>query len=121
MAKAWWLGVLLLALLPTSAWALRCNGRIVSQGDTLAEVRARCGAPFFVDHFARSPGVGVDVGMPGAQGTVVTGQAWYYNFGPQRLMVRLDFSGGVLARERTLGYGFVGAGGPCHFTSGPWA
>lgn len=39
--------------------------------------------------------------------------AWYYNFGPQKLMVRLEFSGGVLAREQTLGYGSTGRGGPC--------
>jgi hypothetical protein len=32
-------------------------------------------------------------------------------------MVRLEFSGGVLVREQTLGYGFVGSGGPCDFTN----
>ena len=42
---------------------------------------------------------------------------WYYNFGPQRLMVRLDFSNGVLTRVKTLGYGFVGSGGTCDFSN----
>lgn len=107
------LGALLLLLAAQPAWALRCGTHIVGQGESAANVRKECGAPFFVDRYARSPGV--DVTVPGAPGAVVTVESWYYNFGPQRLMVPLDFSGGTLAREQTLGYGFVGSGGPCAF------
>ncbi|WHZ19389.1 MAG: hypothetical protein OJF55_001538 [Rhodanobacteraceae bacterium] len=106
--------VALLALgLPQRAWALRCGNHLVRQGDSIAEVRAACGAPFFVDRYVELPGPGVET--PVEPGTPVVVEAWYYNFGPQRFMVRVDFSGGVVLREQTLGYGFVGNGGPCDF------
>lgn len=116
MARIIWVGVLLalcVMLLPTPAWALRCGAHIIAQGEAVTDVRAQCGAPFFVDHYVGNPGVGVTV--PIEPGAAVTTEAWFYNFGPQRLMVRLDFSGGVLAREQTLGYGFVGQGGTCDY------
>lgn len=117
MRRSLWIGLLLallFAVLPSRAWALRCGTRIVKQGDLAPQVRDECGDPFFVDTYVGSPGVGVET--PVEPGAAVTTEAWYYNFGPQRLMVRLEFSGGVLAREQTLGYGFVGNGGPCNFT-----
>jgi hypothetical protein len=40
---------------------------------------------------------------------------WRPNDVSGRLMVRLEFSGGALAREKTLGYGFAGRAGPCDF------
>ena len=39
---------------------------------------------------------------------------WYYNFGPQRLLVRLLFRDGRLAREESLGYGVTDIGGDCN-------
>jgi len=117
MRRSLWIGLLLallFAVLPSRAWALRCGTRIVKQGDLAPQVRDECGDPFFVDTYVGSPGVGVET--PVEPGAAVTTEAWYYNFGPQRLMVRLEFSGGVLAREQTLGYGFVGNGGPCELT-----
>lgn len=116
MTRSVWVGVLLVLLamaLPTRAWALRCGTQIVEQGETAVQVRDQCGAPFFMDSYVVRPGVGVNT--LGPSGTPATTEVWYYNFGPQRLMVRLVFSGGVLAREQTLGYGFVGRGGPCDF------
>ncbi|HEX5960051.1 MAG TPA: DUF2845 domain-containing protein [Rhodanobacteraceae bacterium] len=100
-------------LLPRSAWALRCGTYIVQQGETRAQVRGDCGAPFFMDRYVGHPGVGVT--SPAEPGAAVVSEVWYYNFGPQCLMVRLDFSGGVLARERMLGHGFTGQGGSCDF------
>lgn len=116
MNRAWWMGALLALLaaaLPRYAWALRCGTQIVKQGETAAQVRGDCGAPFFIDRYVAPPGVGVET--PVEPGAPVVSDVWYYNFGPQRLMVRLEFSGGVLAREQTLGYGFVGRAGPCDF------
>lgn len=107
------LAMALAVWLPQRAWALRCGGHIVKQGETVAQVHDECGAPFFKDYYVAPSGVGVDT--PVEPGVAVTTEAWYYNFGPQRLMVRLEFSGGVLAREETLGYGFAGRGGPCDF------
>ena len=114
MTRVLWSGALLALLalgLPSRAWALRCGTRIVQQGDTTAQVRDACGKPFYIGYYVGSPGVGVET--PVEPGAAVTTEAWYYNFGPQRLMVRLEFSGGVLAQEQTLGYGFSGRGGPC--------
>jgi hypothetical protein len=111
--------VLLLAvlfvLLPSKAWALRCGTHLVKQGDRAPQVRDECGEPFYIGYYVGPPGT--DVTTPAdVPVAAVTTQVWYYNFGPQRLMVRLEFSGGVLAREQTLGYGFVGNGGPCDFS-----
>ncbi|TAM96175.1 MAG: DUF2845 domain-containing protein [Rhodanobacteraceae bacterium] len=114
MKRTVWLLALLAPLallLPQRAWALRCGTQIVKQGETTAQVRDACGEPFYVGHYVGPPGVAV--GTPDEPVAAVTTEAWYYNFGPQRLMVRLEFSGGVLAREETLGYGFTGRGGPC--------
>jgi hypothetical protein len=117
MKRIGWLLVLLVplvVLLPQRAWALRCGTHIVKQGDLAPQVREECGDPFYIGYYVGPPGAGVETpaDVPVA---AVTTEAWYYNFGPQRLMVRLEFSGGVLAREQTLGYGFVGSGGPCDF------
>ena len=116
MKRLLW-GSILLALmallLPSRAWALRCGTHIVQQGAIASQVRNECGDPFFVDYYVGSPGVGVET--PVEPGAAVTTEVWYYNFGPQRLMVRLEFSGGVLACEQTLGYGFIGKGGACDF------
>lgn len=118
MSKSLWMGVLLALLavvLPSRAWALRCGTHLVKQGDVAPQVRDECGDPFFVDTYVGHPGVGITT--PVEPGAAVVTEAWYYNFGPQRLMVRLEFSGGVLVREKTLDYGFVGNGGPCDFTN----
>jgi hypothetical protein len=118
MTRIVWTGALLVLLalaLPSCAWAMRCGTRIVQQGDTSAQVRDACGDPFYIGYYVGPPGVGVEA--QGEPVSAVTTEVWYYNFGPQRLMVRLEFSGGVLAREETLGYGFVGRGGPCDFTN----
>lgn len=109
-----WKTVLLALLafaMPGPAWALRRGTQVVQQGESAAKVRDACGAPFFTDRYVGPPGAGVDALSHVAP--AVTREAWYYNFGPQQLMVRVDFSGGVLVRMRTLGYGFVGSGGPC--------
>ncbi|HXS72984.1 MAG TPA: DUF2845 domain-containing protein [Rhodanobacteraceae bacterium] len=94
------------------AWALRCGTRLVEQGDQDFQVRERCGDPFFVDSYATFARNGT--GAPIETGVETVYDAWYYNFGPQQLMVRLLFANGELVREQTLGYGFNGSGGPCN-------
>ncbi|HEX5354424.1 MAG TPA: DUF2845 domain-containing protein [Rhodanobacteraceae bacterium] len=119
MSRVVWVGILLALsalILPSRAWALRCGNQIVKQGETAAQVLDACGAPFFLDRYVGGPGVGVTTPVELVAPAVVR-EVWYYNFGPQRLMVRLEFSGDVLARMQTLGYGFVGRGGPCDFTN----
>jgi hypothetical protein len=99
-------------LLSHAAWALRCGTRVVMQGDQDFQVRERCGEPFFEDSYQVFNRSGV--GTPVENGIETVYDAWYYNFGPQQLMVRLLFANGELVREDTLGYGFSGTPGPCN-------
>ena len=99
-------------LLPHAAWAMRCGTRVVQHGDEAAEVRARCGVPFFVDRY-QVVTFG-DRSTPPDNRFPVMYEAWYYNFGPSQMLVQLLFSHGTLERERTLGYGFSGKPGPCN-------
>jgi hypothetical protein len=93
--------------------AISCGNRLVENGDSAAEVRERCGVPYFVDRW--SEGAVVHNRHGRARGFAPVYDAWYYNFGPQQLLRRLLFAGGVLQKEETLGsYGF-NAQGPCDF------
>ena len=94
---------LLLLVSSTSAHALRCNSRIVSEGDRDFQVRERCGDPFWTDTW-----YGIDVVDRGAlfeRQREVQWTAWYFNFGPRALMQRLVFVDGILRRTDSLGYG----------------
>jgi Protein of unknown function (DUF2845) len=105
----------LLTALAAPAYALRCGTRVVDNGDRDFAVRERCGAPFYVDEFT-------SVSVRGADGPLESQvedvyEAWYYNFGPRRLMVRLLFLNGELQREDTLGYGVNNLGDSCNLDS----
>lgn len=99
------------------AHALRCGTRVVTDGDRDIAVRERCGEPFYIDQFS-------SVSVRGADGPYETQiedvyDVWYYNFGPQRLMVRLLFQNGRLQREETLGYGVTTLGDSCNLDGLP--
>ncbi len=102
---------LLLAAAP-AAQALRCDSRVVGTGDRDVQVRQRCGAPFWTDEFRTLDRQGANGPYEVQSETVY--ESWYYNFGPQRLMVRLLFRDGVLLREDTLGYGVREIGAACN-------
>lgn len=94
-----------------SAFALRCDGRIVDVGTRDFQARDRCGAPYWIDRF-------VDIEVVGADQAVeyqkeVPFEIWYYNFGPQRFLSRLVFRDGVLVAEEGLGYGVDEIGDDC--------
>jgi hypothetical protein len=91
--------------------ATRCNGRIVDNGAYDFQVRQRCGDPFWVEQSSV-----VDVRGARSPIQVQTEQVyepWFYNFGPQRLMLRLVFLDGRLINEQTLGYGVREIGNDC--------
>jgi Protein of unknown function (DUF2845) len=111
VARAWVAIVMLTILLagaPGLAWALDCEGRLVSEGQELWEVQAICGEPTQVqdtveiilqpvyDPFGR-----VVDHLPVA----VPKSMWTYNFGPSRLVYHLTFREGKLAHIETGGYG----------------
>jgi hypothetical protein len=108
------LSLALLGLLATwsaSASAFYCGTHLVHEGDTRAEVRAKCGDPTDVEtksilrqpiFFLRGRPVVVGSGF-----VEVPVEFWLYNLGPHRLMRRLRFEDGKLIEIETLGHGFL--------------
>jgi hypothetical protein len=95
---------------PAAADALRCSGRLVSDGDTRGQVRSLCGEPSDVQRrsILRRPyydfhGRLVYYG----DGLIeIPVEIWTYNFGPYRLMRRVKFVDGLVEEIETLGYGY---------------
>ena len=82
--------------------APECGGRVISTGDTKADVLIRCGEPFYkTSHLEelkeRFDGVGRRV--------TVTIDEWTYNFGPQRFMRIITFRNGTVIDVKTGNYG----------------
>lgn len=110
MSRSVWC-LLLLSLFSTPAWAVRCEGRVVSEGDHAYQVQRRCGEPFWVEDYTEWLIVGERGPLERRVERRV--EAWYYNFGPERLMRRLLFRDHRLVREDTAGYGFRRLGERC--------
>ena len=115
----WVLCALLLFTLVPAAHALRCGTRLVTSGDYDFQVRDRCGQPYWIeDHYA-TISTDADTGYIAVRQVVYT--AWFYNFGSNRLLVRILFRDGRFLREETLGRGVddIGDGcGPTKFVRG---
>jgi len=98
------------AVAPAHADALRCGTRLVSEGDTRAQVEARCGAPVDIIRRTRlAPPVIWRHGRPwrvGNDAIEVVVEEWTYNLGPQRFMRRVRFEDGLVVAVDTLGYGY---------------
>ena len=104
--------VLVLGFLASAqALAFRCGTRLVSEGDTRSQVIAKCGdpsdvanqgsvfrRPVFWNHGRRY--------YAGENFIEVPIETWVYNLGPNKLMRRLRFEGGVVVEITTLGYGY---------------
>jgi Protein of unknown function (DUF2845) len=90
------------------AWALDCEGRLVSLGHTPWEVQAICGDPIQMEDGLEiilrpvyAPAGHVVDHLPMA----VPKSVWTYNFGPSRLVYLLTFVEGKLVKIGTGGYG----------------
>lgn len=105
------LGLLSLFLVAPAAHALRCGNRVVGNDDYDFQVRDRCGAPFYIEQHFRLIVSAADSSGQTLQQTTYT--AWYYNFGADRLLVRLLFRDNRLVREDTLGRGVDELGDSC--------
>jgi hypothetical protein len=104
------LWLLLAAALPQMAWAFRCGNRLVSEGDTAGEVRAKCGAPTDVRHHTvwRAPVVW-RAGRPfrvWGDDLPVPVETWTYNLGSHRFIQQLRLEDGIVVEIETLGYGY---------------
>ena len=100
----------LFALSP-AAHALRCGTRIVSSGDYDFQVRDRCGDPYWIEEHYKIVATDTDLPVQVVQQYVYT--AWFYNFGSNRLLVRMLFRDGRFLREETLGRGVDDIGDSC--------
>ena len=93
------------------AWSFHCGTRLVHEGDTRAEVRAKCGEPADVEvrSILRRPVIWLR-GRPFFASTdfvEIPVETWLYNLGPNKLMRRLRFEDGVLVEIETLGHGYL--------------
>ncbi|MEN6331686.1 MAG: DUF2845 domain-containing protein [Smithella sp.] len=82
------------------AWAFRCGGKLVVQGDTKLKVLDTCGNPSSKEQIClehhRETGVCVNFG-----------EKWFYNCGENDFIYALTFSeDGTLIGERSQGRGF---------------
>jgi len=102
-----WILILLILFMGDYAFAdntFRCGqGQIVSVGNTIAEVYAKCGEPTFRDRRLESSSWGS--GRWG-HGGITTIEDWTYNLGANEFMYRLIFAGGRLVKIESLDYGF---------------
>ena len=104
--------VLILGLLAGSpAFAFRCGTKLVSEGDTRAQVAAKCGEPTDVINqgsvFRRpviwNHGRRYYIGEDSIEVPI---ESWLYNLGPNKLMRRVRFEAGLVVEIETLGYGY---------------
>jgi hypothetical protein len=102
----------------SSAFALRCHGRIVSVGDRKYDVMVKCGEPTWVETREEiySETYGLDLyGYGGVSGIYTDLQRvvkiliekWTYNFGPHRLIYYLKFEDDILTEIKTGGRGYL--------------
>ena len=80
-----------------------CDDRIMSVGDTKAEIVLRCGEPFYKSSYQEEQKERIDAFSN--RKVIVTVEEWTYNFGPQRFMRIITFRNGTVTDIRTAGYG----------------
>ena len=104
--------IVILGLIAGSpAFAFTCGNKLVSEGDTRDQVLAKCGEPADVITLGsvyRRPVIWTH-GRPyyiGEDFMEIPVENWVYNLGPNKLMRRLRFEGGVVTEIETLGYGY---------------
>lgn len=92
----------LLFLSPGIASAMRCGNQIVGEGDTKAEVLAKCGQPLLREYIGEDSEFNYGYGTYSKR--VV--EDWTYNFGPRKFMQILRFRGSTLVHIKNGDKGF---------------
>lgn len=85
---------------------MRCNGGIVSIGDTAGEVISKCGQPAFATQREQKK---IEEGPKGSRErtvTVVTIDDWTFNFGPNQFQYQVLLENGRVTRIESLDYGY---------------
>lgn len=80
---------------------MRCGSKLVTVGESAAEILSACGEPDFRDV--------PSVGGSHSPGFVNDAERWTYNFGPNKLLHVLHVRFGRLSKIETEGYGFLSA------------
>ena len=103
--------VALSAAAAPAAGAFYCGRDLVEHGDPIYRVAEDCPEPFWTEAWQhRGPNAGLVYPL-GDAGPVDTYEAWYLNFGSNKLMRRLVFRNGYLVRAQELDHGFDGVPG----------
>src|SRR6185369_3758852 len=106
------IGLMATAAAPAFSDSMRCGSKIIVEGVTRSEVAAKCGEPTEVVTMRsvfRRPVIWTN-GRPffvGEDAVEIPVESWIYNLGPNKLMRRLKFEGGILTEIETLGYGYI--------------
>jgi hypothetical protein len=80
-----------------------CSDRVISKGDTAAEVMAKCGEPFHKE--SREEAVSERIDADNLVKVSVIVEDWTYNFGSDRFLRIFTFRNGKVTDIRTGGYG----------------
>jgi len=78
---------------------IRCNGGIVSTGDSEVVLLAKCGSPTTVNEYGNVEHKGY------RSADINKMEAWVYNFGPYEFMYRIILKNGVVKSVENLGPG----------------
>jgi hypothetical protein len=98
------LSLAVLILLEIAAVAFQCGDRIVSTGDTKAEVIMKCGEPTLKD--SREESIIEKIDANTKQKKTITIDEWTYNLGPDSFIRILRFENGKLVDIQTGNYGY---------------
>lgn len=99
------LGLLSAGAPPAAADALRCGRKLVSDGDTLYDVRTRCGDPDnqihrveqrTVSQWVQGPCIAGRCGQYVQRTIEITIDEWTYDFGPHQFISYVTFENGRL-------------------------
>jgi hypothetical protein len=78
---------------------MRCGNKLIATGDTLYDVRGRCGEPAFATRRVEYRTVsGFAPGVGASRTFEVQIDEWTYDFGPQKFVQHLIFEQGYLVR-----------------------
>ena len=80
-----------------------CDDRVLSVGDTKADILVKCGEPFYKSSHHEELKEKFDDSS--SRKVIVTVEEWTYNFGPRQFMRIITFRNGIVADIRTGDYG----------------
>lgn len=89
--------------------SLRCDGGIVSVGDTKLDLLGKCGAPTLREELAEERSrvrVGADGRSVAGRATAVTVERWTYDFGPRQFVQHVTLEAGTVRAVARGSYGY---------------